>query len=104
MFVNLTVQSFPSENEMELNIMRWDAVKDKYMSRFAELGLERYTCTRVWNKVEKFQLAYVFEYKDEQAMKNCLPLWKEIEKEFQEKITNMTVAYRGIVIDQYDFT
>ena len=36
-----------------------------------------------------------------------IPLWNEIEKEFflkkDNKIQNITVGYRGILIDEYNF-
>jgi len=48
-------------------------------------------------------LAFVFEYRDKEAMDECLPIWKEIEKEWNQKIENVTVGYRGVLIDQYDY-
>ena len=36
-------------------------------------------------------------------MKNCIPVWNEIEKKFKDKIQNITVGYRGILVDEYDF-
>ena len=40
--------------------------------------------------------------KRKQAMKECLPIWKDIEQEFKEKIPNIAVGYRGILLDQYE--
>ena len=85
MLMNITVQTFKTENELELSVSRWDAVKDQFMPRFREAGLTRYSCTRVWNRKGQHQLAYVFEYRDKEAMDGCLPIWKEIEKDICTK-------------------
>lgn len=42
MLMNITVQTFKTENELDLSIHRWDAVKDQFMPRFKEAGLTRY--------------------------------------------------------------
>ena len=102
MLVNITIQSFKSENELELSLLKWDSVKDKFMPRLDRKGLKRYSITRIWNKKDQFQLGHIFEYKDEQAMKECLPIWKDIEHEFKEKIPNIAVGYRCILLDQYE--
>ena len=73
--------------------------EDKYMSRFMNSGC----AAAMTEQVEKFSSPMSSNIRTNMT-KKLLPLWKEIEQEFQEKITNMTVAYRGIVIDQYDFT
>lgn len=104
MLMNITVQTFKTENELDLSIHRWDAVKDQFMPRFKEAGLTRYSCTRVWNRKGQHQLAYVFEYRDKEAMDGCLPVWKDIEIELKQKTENVTIGYRGILIDQYDYT
>ena len=36
-------------------------------------------------------------------MKSCMPIWSEIEKQFKDKIENITIGYRGILIDEFDF-
>ena len=103
MLINITIQTFKTENELELSISKWDIVKEKYMPSFKDKGLVRYSITRIWNKKEQFQLGHIFEYKDENAMQNCIPVWNEIEKKFKDKIQNITVGYRGILVDEYDF-
>ena len=72
------------------------------MPRLDRNGLKRYSITRIWNKKDQFQLGHIFEYKNEQAMKECLPIWKDIEQEFKDKIPNIAVGYRGILLDQYN--
>ena len=103
MLVNVTLQTFQSENELELSIARWDQIKDKFMPRFGEFGLMRYTISRIWNKNNNLQLAHIFEYTDKEAMQNCIPIWQEIETQFKDKIPSITVAHRGVLVDQYSY-
>lgn len=103
MLINITIQTFKSENELELSLSKWDAVKDKFMPLFEDRGLKRYSITRIWNKKEQYQLGHIFEYKDEDSLKDCLPIWNDIEKQFKNKIQNITTGYRGVLIDDYNF-
>ena len=98
MLINITLQTFMSENDLELSDSRWTNVKDQYLPRLYNLGLERYTTTRIWNRADKFQLAHIFEYRDKEAMDACLPIWGELEATWREKIMNKTTSYRGIQI------
>ena len=50
LLINITIQSFKSENELELSLMKWDSAKDKFMPRLDKSGLKRYSITRIWNK------------------------------------------------------
>ena len=62
----------------------------------------RYSITRIWNKQGQFQLGHIFEYKNEQAMKDCLPIWNDIERQFKDKIPNIAVGYwHCILLDQF---
>ena len=63
MLINVTIQTFMSENELELSDKRWTDVKDEYLPTLYELGLERNTTTRIWNKSDKHQLGHIFEYR-----------------------------------------
>ena len=55
MLINITIQTFTSQNELELSVSRWDEIKHEYMPKFYKLGLARYTTSRIWNKTEKHQ-------------------------------------------------
>ena len=59
MLINITIQTFKSENELELSLSKWDAVKDKFMPLFEDRGLKRYSITRIWNKKEQYQLGHI---------------------------------------------
>ena len=50
MLMNITVQTFKTENELELSVSRWDAVKDQFMPRFREagVGVTRRVRIRTW--------------------------------------------------------
>ena len=102
MLINITIQTFISQNELELSVSRWDEIKYEYMPKFYKLGLARYTTSRIWNKTEKHQLAHIFEYQDKKSMEDCLPIWGAIEQLWRENITNKTLSYRGIQIDCLD--
>jgi|TARA_B100000902_G_scaffold153692_1_gene150233 hypothetical protein len=98
MLINVTIQTFLSENELELSDKRWTDVKNEYLPKLYELGLERYTTTRIWNKSDKYQLGHIFEYRDKEAMNACLPIWSALESRWRDKITNKTISYRGVQI------
>ena len=87
-----------SENDLELSDSRWTNVKDQYLPRLYNLGLERYTTTRIWNRADKFQLGHIFEYRDKDAMEACLPIWSKLEARWRDKIMNKTTSYRGVQI------
>ena len=104
MLVNISIQTFKLENDLELSCSRWRDVRHKFMPELERLGLKRYTTTRIWNKKEKHQLAHIFEYDTQEAMQACLPVWGKIENEWREKIVNTTLGFRGVIIDQDDFS
>lgn len=103
MHINVTIQTFKTENELELSVMRWDKIKNEFMPKFREMGLTRYTTSRIISSQNKFQLSHIFEYKDIQSATNCIPLWGEIELKWAEKIESKTTGYRGVMIDRFDF-
>ncbi len=103
MQVNVTIQTFKTENELELSVMRWDKVKNEFMPKFREMGLVRYTTSRIESDQNKFQLSHIFEYKNNESAQNCIPIWRDIERKFGEKIDNTTTSYRGKMIDQFYF-
>ena len=103
MQINITIQTFKSENELEYSLLRWDKIKNEFMPRFKEMGLVRYTTSRVYSSGDKFQLSHVFEYKDSNASKNCVPIWSDIERKLKEKIESKTTSFRGTLVDRFNF-
>ena len=104
MQVNVTIQTFKTENELELSVMRWDKIKNEFMPKFKEMGLIRYTTSRIISDRNKFQLSHIFEYKNADSAQNCIPVWGEIERKWSEKIDNTTTSFRGKMLDQFDFS
>ena len=103
MQINVTIQTFKTENELELSVMRWDKIKNEFMPRFQQMGLTRYTTCKISSDQNKFQLSHIFEYKDSIAAKNCIEIWSEIEKKWSEKIENKTTSFRGKMIDRFNY-
>ena len=102
MLVNITIQSFKSENELELSLLKWDSVKDKFMPRLDRKGLKRYSITRIWNKDSKLMRFVIFKYSSPEALNKCLPIWKEVEKHiFQNAVVKVT-AYRGVSSEYWE--
>ena len=97
--INFTPQDFTSEKELELASLRWDQVKDSYYKRLKEKGLLRFVSLRIWNKENVSRLGFVFEYKDEEAFKACLPIWKEIDAMESRDMIIKTFSNRGIVLE-----
>ena len=77
MQINVTIQTFKTENELELSVMRWDKIKNEFMPRFQQMGLTRYTTCKISSDQNKFQLSHIFEYKDSIAAKNCIENWSQ---------------------------
>ena len=86
MQINVTIQTFKTENELELSVMRWDKIKNEFMPRFQKMGLTRYTTCKILSEQNKFQLSHIFEYKDSISAKNCIEIWSEIEKNGAKKL------------------
>tara|TARA_A100001011_G_C13604242_1_gene553362 strand:- start:153 stop:470 length:318 start_codon:yes stop_codon:yes gene_type:complete len=103
MQINVTIQTFKSEAELEYSLIRWDKVKREFMPRFKEMGLIRYTTSRIDTSENKFQLSHIFEYKDRDASKNCVPIWSDIERKFKEKLDSKTTSFRGTMVDRFNF-
>ena len=99
MLINVTIQTFLSENELKLSVAEWDKVKHNYLSELHNLGLHRYTTTRIWNREEKHQLCHIFEYDNKEAMDACLPVWQEIRKPWRGDFISKAIDYRGVQID-----
>ena len=97
--INFTTQDFTSEKELELASLRWDQVKVSYYKRLKEKGLLRFVSLRIWNKENVSRLGFVFEYKDEEAFKACLPIWKEIDAMESQDMIIKTFSNRGIVLE-----
>ena len=100
--INYSTQDFSTESDMLITLHNWQDKKEKFLPKLKSKGLLRHAIMRVWNRDGSFRLGHIFEYKNEQAMKDCLPIWNDIERQFKDKIPNIAVGYRGILLDQYE--
>ena len=101
--INYSTVDFSSKNDMEITIMRWNnEQKSKYLPELKQKGMIRHAMLRIWNKEGVYRLGFIFEYRDEQAYKECQPIWREIEGLNPETPTKI-FANRGLVLDNNVF-
>ena len=62
---------FPFETYIELSTRFFEAKASEFFNKAKKKGLLRWRMNRVWNKQGSFTISQVYEYKDEQAFKNC---------------------------------
>ena len=103
MQINVTIQTFKTENELELSVMRWDKIKNEFMPRFQKMGLTRYTTCKILSEQNKFQLSQIFEYKDSIDAKNCIEIWSEIDKIWGKKMETKTTSVKEIVVERFNY-
>ena len=71
---------------MLITLHNWQDKKGKFLPKLKSKGLLRHAIMRVWNRDGSFRIGHIFEYKDENAYKNCQPIWQEIEKQEKSKV------------------
>ena len=101
--INYTTQDFVSEKELELKLLRWNNIKDKYIPKLKANGILRMVTTKVWNKEGVSRLGYLFEYEDDKAYQKCQPIFQEIERIEKEDQLIKNFGNRGVVLEEYDF-
>ena len=50
---------------------------------------------------ENFTRMYIFEYESPEAVKACLPVWKELETAIFGGIAMKLTAYRGVTVESW---
>ncbi len=60
MLMNITVQTFKTENELELSVSRWDSVKDQFMPRFREAGPDTVFMHEDWESAGSVPIGFRF--------------------------------------------
>ena len=70
--ISYTLNSFSSEAEMDLFVNFFEKNGKEFFENLKRYGLIRWRLNQVWNKDGMFQLASLFEYKDEEAYKNSI--------------------------------
>ena len=56
----------------------------------------------IWNKDSKLMRFVIFKYKNPEALNNCLPIWKEVEKHVFQNATIKVTAYRGVTSEYWE--
>ena len=97
--INYSTQDFSTESDMLITLHNWQDKKEKFLPKLKSKGLLRHAIMRVWNRDGSFRLGHIFEYKVENAYKNCQPIWQEIEKQHKSKVPIKIFANRGIVLE-----
>ena len=99
LLTNVTIQTYGSEADRALHDERWTRVEEGYMARLKDHGLVSFKSMKVWNKDSDLVRVHIFEYQSPEALKACMPIWKEIEEELFPGIAVKTISYRGDVTD-----
>ena len=93
---NITMQTFASEGDIALVDQRWEKDGPAFLKRLFAAGLLSYEKGQIWNKDSKLMRFVIFKYGSPEALKRCLPIWKEVEKHMFENVVVKVTAYRGI--------
>ena len=96
---NVSIQTFATEADRALHDERWAGIEKETMARLEANGLVSFKSMKVWNKDSKLLMVHIFEYKSANALKSCMPIWKEMEAVVFPGVAVKTVAYRGVVTD-----
>ena len=99
-FTNVTLQTFASEGDMALVDQRWEKYGPNFLKRLSENGLLSFERVQIWNKDSKLMRFIIFRYKSADGVKNCAPIWEEIEQTIF-KCWCKVIAYRGISKDYW---
>ena len=98
-FTNVSIQTFASEADRALHDERWDGIEKETMARLAANSLVSFKTMKVWNKDSKLLMVQIFDYKIADALKSCMPIWKEVEAVVFRGVAVKTVAYLGVMTD-----
>ncbi len=97
---------FSTEAEMDLYINMFEKEGENFYKQLKQVSLLRWRFNRVWNKNGGFEIAQIFEYKDEKAYIKGQELIAKIisaKKAFFQKINLKRTPSRSInLLDFYD--
>ena len=104
--ISYTLNSFSSEAEMDLFVSFFEKNGKEFFENLKRYELIRWRLNQVWNKDGMFQLASLFEYKDEVAYTKGQELLGKMMADNQNFFHGMTIrraATRAInIMDYYD--
>ena len=95
-FTNVSVQKFASEGDLALFERNWSEHRE-----LREKELVGFTAHQVWNQDENLTRMCIFEYESPEAVKTCLPVWKELETAIFGGIAMKLTAYRGVTVESW---
>ena len=103
--ISYIITDFLSKSDMKMTEIVWQDIVDKYSVRFKKSGALKQTISRIWDKDNIYRIGHLWEYKDEDAFKQCQKIFKLAEREFKEEtgITWKISSNRGIVISYTNF-
>ena len=97
---------FSTEAEMDLYMNMFEKEGENFYKQLKQVGLLRWRFNRVWNKNGGFEVAQIFEYKDEKAYIKGQELIAKLmsgNESFFQKINLKRTASRSInLLDFYD--
>ena len=100
-FTNVSVQKFASESDLALFERNWSEHWDLVLGKLGAKGLVGFTAHQVWNQDENLTRMYIFEYGRPEAVKACLPVWKELETAIFGGIAMKLTANRGVTVESW---
>ncbi len=100
-FTNVTLQTFANEGDMALIDQRWEKYGPSFLKRLSERGLLSYERAQVWNRDSKLVRFVIFRYESAESVKQCAPIWKEVEDTIFKNTGVKVIAYRGVSIEYW---
>ena len=100
-FTNVTLQTFANEGDMALIDQRWEKYGPSFLKRLSERGLLSYERAQVWNRDSKLVRFVIFRYESAESVKQCAPIWKEVEETIFKNAGVKVIAYRGVSIEYW---
>ena len=100
-FTNVTLQTFANEGDMALIDQRWEKYGPSFLKRLSERGLLSYERAQVWNRDSKLVRFVIFRYESAESVKQCAPIWREVEETIFKNAGVKVIAYRGVSIEYW---
>ena len=87
--ISYIITDFISKSEMRMTEISWQEIINKYEEKFKKAGALRQTISRIWDKDNVYRLGHLWEYKDDNAFKEC--------QKFEQNVLKFTIYYIFIV-------
>ena len=100
--INYSTREFTTKGEMDSYIRKQDEIfTEKVTKIFIDAGMLRRVVTQIWNKEGTFRVGILFEYKDQEAFKNCLSLLEKYYLPHLKDYNTKVIGSRGIVVHEF---